>query len=246
MVAAQNSLDTLKGDGRRPSSPRAGEQPGDSSVTYGGTVITVAGTDLGQGLVYIAALAPTTPTSASTQKKLPTTDVLPTSRPQRDGSGLTQRHLLLRRRPARAGAATRWATQGVPALDPDHRAPPEVEAELVHRGQERLHRPPDLNASPPSGWRRPRPTAATSPCSWEPALVLDDLATRGGFKESLRPPAVKTAEESTEQPGDSDTAAEARVDFRRVQSRRRRGRPLRPRPLPVRATQMLQVGNGLH
>src|SRR3989442_10649230 len=79
VVSAQNSLDTLKGDVvaviralGRVSSPAI--LVGHS---YGGTVITAAGTDdRVAGLVYIAALAPDEDeTSQSQQAKFPTTDV---------------------------------------------------------------------------------------------------------------------------------------------------------------------------
>jgi pimeloyl-ACP methyl ester carboxylesterase len=78
VVSAQNSLDSLKGDVAaviralgRVSSPAI--LVGHS---YGGTVITAAGTDNRvAGLVYIAALGPDEDeTSQSLQKKFPTTD----------------------------------------------------------------------------------------------------------------------------------------------------------------------------
>jgi pimeloyl-ACP methyl ester carboxylesterase len=79
VIAAQNSLDTLKGDVAavhtalgRVSSPAI--LVGHS---YGGTIITAAGTDERvAGLVYIAALAPDADeTSQSQQDKFPRTDV---------------------------------------------------------------------------------------------------------------------------------------------------------------------------
>jgi len=79
VISAQNSLDTLEGDVAtviralgRVSSPAI--LVGHS---YGGTVITAAGTDdRVAGLVYIAALAPDeTETSQSQQDKFPVTDV---------------------------------------------------------------------------------------------------------------------------------------------------------------------------
>src|SRR5947209_18783003 len=79
VVSAQNSLDTLEGDVAaviralaRVSSPAI--LVGHS---YGGTVITAAGTDdRVAGLVYIAALAPDADeTSQSQQEKFPVTDV---------------------------------------------------------------------------------------------------------------------------------------------------------------------------
>src|SRR6476469_5091290 len=79
VVSAQNSLDTLKGDAAavtralgRVSSPAL--LVGHS---YGGTVITAAGTDdRVAGLVYIAALGPDDgETSQSLQDQFPTTDI---------------------------------------------------------------------------------------------------------------------------------------------------------------------------
>src|ERR1700741_519822 len=63
VVAAQNSLDTLKGDVAAVT--RALGRVRSTAIlvghSYGGTVITAAGTDdRGAGLVYIAALAPDT------------------------------------------------------------------------------------------------------------------------------------------------------------------------------------------
>jgi pimeloyl-ACP methyl ester carboxylesterase len=79
VVAAQNSLDTLKGDVAAVT--RALGRVRSPAIlvghSYGGTVITAAGTDdRVAGLVYIAALAPDEDeTSQSQQAKFPTTDV---------------------------------------------------------------------------------------------------------------------------------------------------------------------------
>jgi len=79
VVSAQNSLDTLAGDVA--AVKRALGRVRSPAIlvghSYGGTVITAAGTDERvAGLVYIAALAPAEDeTSASLQKKFPTTDV---------------------------------------------------------------------------------------------------------------------------------------------------------------------------
>jgi pimeloyl-ACP methyl ester carboxylesterase len=79
VVSAQNSLDSLKGDVAavtralgRVSSPAIRGGP-----SYGGTVMTAAGTDdRVAGLVYIAAFAPDdSETSQSLQAKFPTTDL---------------------------------------------------------------------------------------------------------------------------------------------------------------------------
>jgi pimeloyl-ACP methyl ester carboxylesterase len=79
VVAAQNGLDTLKGDVAAVT--RALGRVRSPAIlvghSYGGTVITAAGTDdRVAGLVYIAALAPDEDeTSQSQQAKFPTTDV---------------------------------------------------------------------------------------------------------------------------------------------------------------------------
>src|SRR6266481_1346176 len=79
VVAAQNSLDTLKGDVAAVT--RALGRVRSPAIlvghSYGGTVITAAGTDdRVAGLVYIAALAPDEDeTSQSQQAKFPATDV---------------------------------------------------------------------------------------------------------------------------------------------------------------------------
>jgi pimeloyl-ACP methyl ester carboxylesterase len=79
VVAAQNGLDTLKGDVA--AVLRALGRVKSPAIlvghSYGGTVITAAGTDPRvAGLVYIAALAPDADeTSQSQQSKFPVTDV---------------------------------------------------------------------------------------------------------------------------------------------------------------------------
>ena len=79
MVSAQNSLDTLEGDVA--AVKRALGRVTSPAIlvghSYGGTVITAAGTDdRVAGLVYISALAPDEDeTSQSLQEKFPTTDV---------------------------------------------------------------------------------------------------------------------------------------------------------------------------
>ena len=79
VVAAQNSLDTLKGDVA--AITRALGRVRSPAIlvghSYGGTVITAAGMDdRVAGLVYIAALAPdASETSQSLQSQFPSTDV---------------------------------------------------------------------------------------------------------------------------------------------------------------------------
>jgi pimeloyl-ACP methyl ester carboxylesterase len=79
VVSAQNSLDSLQGD--VDAVTRALGRVNNPAIlvghSYGGTVITAAGTDdRVVGLVYIAALAPDEDeTSQSLQEKFPTTDV---------------------------------------------------------------------------------------------------------------------------------------------------------------------------
>ncbi len=79
VVSAQNSLDTLEGDVATVT--RALGRVSNPAIlvghSYGGTVITAAGTDdRVAGLVYIAALAPDADeTSQSLQDKFPTTEI---------------------------------------------------------------------------------------------------------------------------------------------------------------------------
>ena len=79
VVAAQNSLDTLEGDVAAVT--RALGRVSSPAIlvghSYGGTVITAAGTDdRVAGLVYIAALAPDeSETSQSLQEQFPVTDI---------------------------------------------------------------------------------------------------------------------------------------------------------------------------
>src|ERR1700756_228581 len=79
VVSAQNSLDTLEGDvaAVRRALGRVSSPAILVGHSYGGTVITAAGTDdRVAGLVYIAALAPDEDeTSQSQQSKFPATDV---------------------------------------------------------------------------------------------------------------------------------------------------------------------------
>jgi pimeloyl-ACP methyl ester carboxylesterase len=148
VVSAQNSLDTLEGDVA--AVIRALERVKSPAIlvghSYGGTVITAAGTDSRvAGLVYIAALAPDgDETSQSLIGKFPTTPVFSHIevadgriwlRP--DGIGcfagdLSEEEQRLVFDPGCAGR------KPVRAEDGRHRL--EVEAELVHRGQERPHR----------------------------------------------------------------------------------------------------------
>src|SRR5580765_6291919 len=79
VVSTQNSLDTLKGDVAAVT--RALGRVSSPAIlvghSYGGTVITAAGTDdRVAGLVYIAALAPDDgETSRSLQDQFPVTDI---------------------------------------------------------------------------------------------------------------------------------------------------------------------------
>ena len=122
VVSAQNSLDTLEGDVAAVT--RALGRVSSPAIlvghSYGGTVITAAGTDdRVAGLVYIAALAPDeSETSQSLQEQFPTTDVfahieiadgriwmLPSGIGCFAGDLPEQEQQLV------------WATQGVPAAD---------------------------------------------------------------------------------------------------------------------------------
>jgi pimeloyl-ACP methyl ester carboxylesterase len=122
VVSAQNSLDTLEGDVAAVT--RAlGRVSGPAILvghSYGGTVITAAGTDdRVAGLVYIAALAPDeNETSQSLQEQFPATDIfahieiadgriwmLPSGIGYFAGDLSEEEQRLV------------WATQGVPAAD---------------------------------------------------------------------------------------------------------------------------------
>jgi len=122
VVAAQNSLDTLEGDVAAVN--RALGRVASPAIlvghSYGGTVITAAGTDdRVAGLVYIAALAPDEDeTSQSLQEQFPVTDIfahieiadgriwmLPSGIGCFAGDLPKQEQQLV------------WATQGVPAAD---------------------------------------------------------------------------------------------------------------------------------
>ena len=122
VVSAQNSLDTLEGDVAAVT--RALGRVSSPAIlvghSYGGTVITAAGTDdRVAGLVYIAALAPDEgETSQSLQEQFPVTDIfahieiadgriwmLPSGIGCFAGDLSEQEQQLV------------WATQGVPAAD---------------------------------------------------------------------------------------------------------------------------------
>ena len=176
---------------------RTGQRP------RGGTLITHAGTDdRVAALVYIAALAPDgDETSQSQQAKFPTTDVF-------SHIEVADGRIWLRPDGVAAFAGDLpeveqkvvWATQAVPVPDlftqKAGRRRLEVEAELVHRGRQGPHLfIPSWNASWQSAWGPPpsRSTAATSPCSPNPA----SYSTR-----SARPPApFKKTEDSVKHAG---------------------------------------------
>jgi pimeloyl-ACP methyl ester carboxylesterase len=122
VMSAQNSLDTLEGDVA--AATRALGRVSSPAIlvghSYGGTVITAAGTDdRVAGLVYIAALAPDeSETSQSLQEQFPVTDIfahieiadgriwmLPSGIGCFAGDLSEQEQQLV------------WATQGVPAAD---------------------------------------------------------------------------------------------------------------------------------
>ena len=185
VIAAQNSLDTLKGD--VDAVKRALGRVSSPAIlvghSYGGTVITAAGTDdRVAGLVYIAALAPDDDeTSQSQQEKFPKTEVF-------GHIEVADGRIWLRPDGIECFAGDLseeeqkvvWATQGVPAAGPvqseDQGRRLEDEAELVHRRQERPHRSPRSGALLRQADGRhhlPRSRAATSRCSPNPGVVID-------------------------------------------------------------------------
>src|SRR5437870_7399193 len=147
VMAAQYGLDTPEGDVAtvkrtlgRISSPAI--LVGHS---YGGSVITAAGTDGGvAGLVYIAALAPDADeTSQSQQEKFPVTDVFNYVEVAGGRVWMRPDRRVLRGRPLAARAKDCLGDPlcaGCRPVQPEcpwHRL--EVEADLVHRGQQRPH-----------------------------------------------------------------------------------------------------------
>ena len=189
VIAAQYGLDTPEGDVAtvirtlgRVDSPAI--LVGHS---YGGSVITAAGTDdRVAGLVYIAALAPDADeTSQSLQDKFPTTDVfahievadgriwlLP------DGIDCFAGDLPEAEQAARLGDPIRTRRRPVRPQRRGRRVA--VEAQLVHPGHAATAPSTRTSsASSPSAWA-PRPTtstAATSRCSPTPTVVLDVIRT---------------------------------------------------------------------
>ena len=179
VVSAQNSLDTLKGDVvaviralGRVSSPAI--LVGHS---YGGTVITAAGTDdRVAGLVYIAALAPDEDeTSQSQQDKFPRTDIFAHIEVA-DGRVWMRRDGVqyfagdLSEQEQKVG----WATKVCrPSICSTRRwkAPPGGRSR-PGTSWARTTTPfiPSCSASSRSGWAPAsmRPTAATCPCSRSP------------------------------------------------------------------------------
>ena len=176
VLAAQHSLDSLEGDVATVT--RAlGRVSGPVLLvghSYGGTVITAAGTDdRVAGLVYIAALAPDeTETSQSQQDQFPVTDVfsyieiadgriwmLPEGIGCFAGDLSEQEQQLV------------WATQIVPDADlfnaRGSTAPPGARSRAGTSSPTTTGpSSPTWSDSPPSGWA-PTPTtwtAATSPC----------------------------------------------------------------------------------
>jgi pimeloyl-ACP methyl ester carboxylesterase len=179
VMAAQHSLDTLKGDVAtvtrtlgRVSAPAI--LVGHS---YGGTVITAAGTDERvAGLVYIAALAPDDgETSQSQQNKFPVTEIF-SHIEIADGRVwmLPEGVACFAGDLSEAEQKVVWATHAAPAADlfnqkvegtawrskPSWYIGPRTTAPCT----------PSWSASWRSGWapRSTRSTAATSPCSRTP------------------------------------------------------------------------------
>jgi pimeloyl-ACP methyl ester carboxylesterase len=122
VVSAQNSLDTLAGDvaAVRRALGRVSSPAILVGHSYGGTVITAAGTDERvAGLVYIAALAPDeNETSQSLLEQFPTTDVMAHIAVAEgriwllpDGIACFAEDL------SKQEQQVVWATQGVPAMD---------------------------------------------------------------------------------------------------------------------------------
>ena len=172
VVSAQNSLDTLEGDVA--AATRALGRVSSPAIlvghSYGGTVITAAGTDdrVG-GLVYIAALAPDEgETSQSLQEPFPVTDIfahievadgriwmLPSGIGCFAGDLPEQEQRLV------------WATQSVRPRTCSTRSStgrPAEGAEPVHRGQQRPDRPARPGAIRRQADGRPHLLRGQEPC----------------------------------------------------------------------------------
>jgi len=150
VMAAQYGLDTNEGDVATVKRTLGRVKSPAILVghSYGGSVITAAGTDdRVAGLVYIAALAPdANETSQSQQEMFPVTDVFKYVE-------VTDGRVWMRPEGVVCFAGNLpeeeqkvvWATHYAPAADLFSRNAPwnrlEVEAELVHRGQPRPHCP---------------------------------------------------------------------------------------------------------
>jgi pimeloyl-ACP methyl ester carboxylesterase len=182
VMASQHGLDSLASDVAavkacltRVSSPAI--LVGHS---YGGTLITHAGTDPRvAGLVYIAALAPDADeTSQSLQAKFPTTDVfsyieIADGRIWLKPDGVVCFAGDLPRAEARVGDARRAGRGSVQPEGRRHGLA--LEAELVHRGYQGPDRPPELErfVAKRMGATMVETASSHVPMLSNPALVLD-------------------------------------------------------------------------
>jgi pimeloyl-ACP methyl ester carboxylesterase len=169
VIAAQYGLDTLAGDVAAVKSTlaRVGGPVILVGHSYGGTLITAAGTDPRvAGLLYIAALAPDADeTSQSQQDKFPVTDVF-SHIEVADGRVWMKPDGVV----CFAGDLSQeeqklvWATHAAPAAD--------LFTQKVEGTAWRSK--PSWNASSQSAWAPPslRPTAAMSPCCPSPTSCL--------------------------------------------------------------------------
>jgi len=149
VIAAQYGLDTLAGDVAtvRRTLVRVRSPAILVGHSYGGSVITAAGTDERvAGLVYIAALAPDADeTSQSQLEKFPVTDVFAHVEVADGRVWMLPDGVEFRRRLVRAGQESRLGNSLCAGSGPVHtearRCRVEVEAQFVHRGHERPHGP---------------------------------------------------------------------------------------------------------
>jgi pimeloyl-ACP methyl ester carboxylesterase len=176
VMASQHSLDSVKGDVAtvkrtlgRVSSPAI--LVGHS---YGGTVITAAGTDdRVVGLVYIAALAPDeNETSQGQQNQFPrrTSSLTSRSRTVASGCGRTASAASRETCPSRSRNWSgrrrwcRWPTSSIRRLKGPHGSRSRAGTSWPRKTAQSI---PSWSGLPRSAWapRRPRWTAATSRCS---------------------------------------------------------------------------------
>ena len=185
VIAAQYGLDTQRGRCRRHGKRTLGRVSSPAILvghSYGGSVITAAGTDdRVAGLVYIAALAPdeTRPRRANRRSSL-SPMCSSTSRSPTGACGCGPTGIVCFAATSRGGAES-WSGRplcaGRRSIQPEcPRRGLEVKAQLVHRGQPGPHRSSRPGAVPwRSAWVQPRVRVDSSHVAMlsHPEVVID-------------------------------------------------------------------------